>query len=69
MKKYRIKESISQAYYYNFETSAYTLEEFVGKRCVQMKIWYGWKTIKEFGTGDFEGKRAQELLDLLNEDL
>lgn len=44
-------------------------ESVVAERWVQMKTWYGWKTIKKFGCGDFEEKRAKELLDLLSETL
>lgn len=58
MKKYRIKKIKGKG-----------LFPLIEKRRVQMKTWFGWRTVKEFGIGDFEGERAQELLDLLNEDL
>lgn len=58
MKKYRIIEIREKGIF-----------RLIEKRRVQMKTWYGWKTIKEFGNSDFEGKRAQELLELLNEKL
>lgn len=65
MKKYRIKKD--EVYYVIGNDNDILMYPYCST--VQMKTWYGWKTIKEFGAGFFEYQRAQELLDLLNEKL
>lgn len=65
MKKYRIEKS-EVCYVVGGDNDIFTYPFY---STVQMKTWYGGKTIKEFGAGLFENQRAQELLDLLNEEL
>lgn len=65
IKKYRVKRVGGEFYVY----PPGCLQWFAIEYLVQVKVWYGWTTIKRFSKGDFEEKRAHELLDLLNEEL
>lgn len=65
MRKYRIKRVLPEFYVYPSGCIQWVIIEYL----VQMKVWYGWVTIKRFGKGYFEEERAHELLDLLNEEL
>lgn len=65
MRKYRIKRVVRTFYVYPPGCFQWVVIDHL----VQMKVWYGWVTVKRFGEGNFEETRAHELLDLLNENL
>lgn len=65
IRKYRIKRVGCEFWVYPPGQLQWHVIEYL----VQMKVWYGWVTIKRFGKGYFEEDRAHELLDLLNEEL